>query len=129
MDEEMKKHKCSITYEIITEESAQEGDVAEHGWWMPGYCEYPLRDANGQHDETLADANNGVFNLDLRTAITNAMDLGCTEMNICDNRLSIRSVDAAADREYFEEGESRYYTLHIEGVSKGTVDRVVELFR
>ena len=126
----MKKSKFCITYEIITEESAQYGCSAEHGWWLPGHWEYTLEGPNGRNEQVLADAKAGHFDLGLRTAIRAARDLGATcEIQTCMDWLSARSVDPPYDRANIEDGESRFYTFHATGCSAGTLARIARLLQ
>lgn len=106
--------KATITYSVTTEESAQDGDHAEHGWWVGGY-EYALQDEDGYHENRIAEARAGDFDLDWRDAIQSAFNLGAThEIEVNGSEVSSRSVDPPCDRAFFEDGESREYTLHIE---------------
>lgn len=36
--------KIRFTYDVVTEESAQDGDVAERGWYIPGMGKFPVED-------------------------------------------------------------------------------------
>jgi len=136
------KATFSITYEVITEESAANGDHAEHGWWTPGGWEYPLgADGTTEARETteadrqarIAEARAGEFDLSLRDAIRAARDLGCSEFEAQPNCgslggcFSCRSVDPPNDRAYFEQGESRYYCLHGDHLSPGSIRRIARL--
>jgi hypothetical protein len=122
-----KAHSC-VTYEVTIEESAAEGCVAEHGWWMPGGWEYPLEDGEGYHEGTLNDARVGMFDLSVTDGIKHALDLGATyEVTVNGDSLTACSVDPPLDRANIEDGEERHYTLHISGCSAGTIARCAKL--
>lgn len=120
--------KATITYEVITQESAEHGDVEEHGWWLPGGWEHALSDALGDHPELLREAQSGAFDLELGDAIRAALDLGCCEVSPGERSISVRSVDPLGDRRYMEDGEERFFTLHVNGISPGTVARIAGIF-
>lgn len=103
---------ASIAYSVVTEESAREGDVADHGWWQPGGWEYSLEN---NREAVLAEAQAGLYDLELRDGLKHALELGCCEgQDNGDGSLSVRSVDPPNDRAFFELGESREFTLFIE---------------
>jgi len=124
------KAKASITYEVITDESAENGDMAEHGWWLPGGWEHPLEDTDGWHDDVLAEAQAGEFDLEVGRAVRAAVELGAIhEIQILGDGLSARSVDAPCDRACIEDGEHRFYWLHVKGCSPGTLARIARVLR
>ena len=45
----------TITYDIVTGESAEHGDAAERGYWMPGGWTYPTPDDPTEYAAWLAD--------------------------------------------------------------------------
>jgi len=109
---------ASITYSVTTPESAENGEHAEHGWWLPGGWEHPLEDADGYHESVLEEAKAGDFDLSVEDAVEAAISLGAVhEIQVDGTYLSARSVDAPLDRANIEDGESRYYTLHVEDAS------------
>lgn len=112
--------KWSITYSKVTPESAEHGDVSEHGWYMPGGWHYALSDSDGQHSQILADANNGDYDMEgtLSELIDAAQDLG-----ICSNDGAtwFYSVDAEQD---YTTGEDTFYCLHLHPDSERHFDRV-----
>lgn len=120
-------NRASITYSVTTHESAENGDHAEHGWWLPGGWEFPLADEKGDHPEVLAEARAGEFDLTIGDAIRAAIGLGAVhEVQVEHDGLSARSVDPPCDRAFIEDGESRTYTLHIK-CSKGSAKRIARL--
>jgi len=107
--------KASITYTVTTRESAEHGDYAESGWYMPGDREYPLEDSEGRHESVLSEARAGDFDLEIDEAIREAQNLGAVhEIEINGSKVRAYSVDPPNDRAYFERGEERYYTVHVE---------------
>lgn len=53
--------KYIMTYDIITQESAEDGDTAEHGWIDSAGTQWPLCDLDGYHPDMLARAGAGEF--------------------------------------------------------------------
>ena len=117
------KAKFSITYQTVTPESAEQGDYSQHGWIMPGYWQYPLADDDGQHDDVLEQAKSGEFDLSLSEAVSFAQSLG-----IYDNSGSswFQSVDPDQD---YQTGEDTFYSLHVEGVTPSTYNRIAKLLQ
>lgn len=117
-----------IGYTVTTPESVEYGDYAEYGWWLPGGWEYPLRDSKGQHPDILERGHAGEFDLTVGEGIRAALDLGATqEIQLVGGTISSRSINPLTDRANIERGESRYYVLHITGVSAGTLARIKRL--
>ena len=110
--------RATFTYSTITPESAEQGDDAESGWILPGMWKFPLRDEDGEHEETLDDARNGEFDLtDLDEIINFAESLGICE----DSGNWMSSIDPD---ENYETGEDTFYSLHLEGVTPSTYNRI-----
>ena len=104
--------KATIAYSVSTHESVENGDVEEHGFWLPGGWEHPLNDSRGDHPEVLVEARAGAFDIPWRDALRHAIELGAThEIQINGSEVSALSVDPPCDRAFFEEGESRAYTV------------------
>src|SRR5690606_29616693 len=104
--------KATITYDVVTDESAEHGDTVENGWWSPGGWHDALRGRDGQQNEAiLHDARNGAYDLPLYEAFKYAKDLGCSELVVCGSRVSIGSeqghVNACS-------GDTFNYALHVE---------------
>ena len=111
--------KVNFTYQTVTPESAAIGDVAEHGWIMPGMWEYPLQDDSGHHESVLDQAQKGDFDItDLAEAINFAESLGI----YYDSGNWLDSVDPDID---YQSGEETTYSMHIEGVTPSTYNRIV----
>jgi len=116
--------KASFTYSVITQESAEHGDHAEHGWILPGGWEYPLD--GDDHDSVLDQARNGDFDeTDLSSAISYAQSLGiCQDMESSSGNW-LDSIDP--DNGDYSTDEQRFYSMHIEGVTPSTYKRIVRL--
>jgi len=116
--------KASFTYSVITEESAEHGDHAEHGWILPGGWEYPLESdlESVDGEQTLSDAKKGYFDIsDLSEAVSYAQSLGICQ----DSGDWMDSVDP--DSGDYSTDEQRFYSMHIEGVTAATYNRIVRL--
>lgn len=108
----------TITYSVTTEESAEHGDHAEHGFWMPGGWEDAVEDANGRHADVVEASRVGEYDLSLRDAVRHAIDLGAVnEIQVCGSRVTAYSYDPPCDRAFIEDGESRLYAVHIEATT------------
>ena len=115
--------KASFTYEVITEESATNGEAAEHGWILPGYWEFPLQDSEGYHDNILADARSGEFDCtDLREVVGFAQELGIGRSEGAD---WLYSDDP--DHGDYTTDEQRFYSLHLGGVTDSSRRRILRL--
>lgn len=102
--------KVRWTYSVVTQESAEQGECSEHGFYEPGGWRWPLEDENGYHKEVLEDAQKGEFDVfydDLRSLISDAEDLGVAFHDDADRACNI---DPDID---YRTGESTTYNLHI----------------
>ena len=121
--------RATFTYTVTTDESAEIGEWAEHGWYLPGGWEYPLETWEGDRDDGLIDrARAGEFDQPVGEAIMAARELGCSHVELCWDGLSVQTVDPPLDRANIEQGEERAYTLHVSGISAGTARRIARLF-
>lgn len=112
-----------ITYEVVTEESAEHGDMADHGFYGPGGWKYSM---NNDHQRADIMANPRDYDVSLREAVESARSLGCCDLErCCPGELRASSVDPEPD---YETGENRFYTVHFEA-SAGTIDRIARLLR
>lgn len=104
--------RCTLTYDVTTPESAEDGDTADHGFYLPGGWEHSL--AGDAREAVIAEAMAGVYDLSLRDGLHSAVDLGAMHeaqhTGLC---FSLTSVDPPCDRDYFERGEERRYGFHI----------------
>jgi len=118
--------KASITYDITTPESAEEGCTAEHGWWMPGGWEHALEDDDGYHDDVLEAAQKGDFDLEIGEAIRAAIDHGCIEVQ--NNGKSLSAYSLGENQDMHTGGYTRH-CLHIDGCSEGSIKRIERLLK
>lgn len=111
--------KICFTYNVVTNESAENGDYAEHGWITPGHWKYALEDEAGYHDDTLEEARKGEYDLhDLREALSFAESLGISA------KYDLTSADPDID---YSDGSETQYAMHIEGVTPSTYKRILSL--
>ena len=116
--------KASFTYQTVTPESAEQGDFSEHGWILPGMWKSALQDEDGHHEDVLADARRGEFDLtDLGEIVSFAQSLGIDTGEGAD---WFYSTDPDVD---LETGEDTTYCLHLEGVTPATKNRILRLIR
>ena len=100
--------KFSICYEIVTHESAENGEAAEHGWLTAdGILEIPLQDDEGYHQDTLDLAKAGHFERKgtLVDALREIRDFGLRW-----NGSWFESVDSIVD---YENGQFKTHSLHV----------------
>lgn len=122
----MAKSKATITYEVITPESAEHGDTADNGWWMPGGWHFSL--TGDKREEVLQEAKDGEYDFKVGEAIVHARSLRALyEIEINGRSLTARSVEPVCDRDHYEKGEDKFYTLHIDNCSEGTLKRIKDL--
>ena len=110
--------KASITYTITTPESAEHGDWHDHGFYQPGGWIFSMN-----NDRIRADImkNPKDYELSFRTAIKTALEKGIHEGQVNSDGLSVSTVDP---EENYITGAKTHYTLHLSGLSNGTVKRV-----
>lgn len=91
-------YNISVTYEIVTEESAEHGDAAERGFDL-------------EREE-----------MDLDELERLIKDRGFSEPSSSrlDDRMWFSTSTPLQDRAYFEDGESKFYSLHINSVNGET---------
>jgi hypothetical protein len=99
----------SLTYEIVTPESAEGGDFAEHGWLTTNDMEIPLEDDEGYHRDALELAKEGCFERkgSLVDVIREVHNRGLRWVGNW-----FASVDPEVD---FLNAEERTYALHVKG--------------
>jgi hypothetical protein len=105
-----------FTYEVITPESAEQGDASERGWYGPGGYFY----SDGGPDAWKPGA--------LKAAIQSARSLGISEPSqypeIQTPHAWFSSVDPDQD---YSSGEATYYSLHVDGASVSTLRRIARV--
>lgn len=109
--------RFTLCYDVVTQESAQDGDTAENGFYLPGGYQYPLSRTN-KRERTLNAAGRGEFDLDPHAALCEARDLG-----ICEDTGGgwFSTTDGHTD---YRTGDNTSYTLHPNGVTPATFDRI-----
>lgn len=98
-----------FTYQVITAESAEQGDAAECGFYWP----------SGNWKLTIDDYIRQRWELGtLRDFIGAAQRLGCTYWN----GSWFESVDPDED---YATGESTFYAMHIDGCTVSSLQRII----
>lgn len=118
--------KATITYDIVNPESAENGDTSENGWYMPGGYHYPLNDESGLNEVVLNEAKNNEYDIPLSLAIKTAIDLGCSEIQVNGNDISVYTTDGHTD---FKTGNNTNYCLHIKCKSKIRTKCILNLLK
>ena len=108
--------KWSISYDVVTEESATQGDTSESGYWMPGHWQYILQDDDGHHEGILKEAMNGDY--DQKGTLSDMIDQA-NELGIIYDGCSFSSVDPDID---FMTGEYTTYYLHCDRIDEQSKD-------
>jgi hypothetical protein len=132
--------RVSVTYDVVTEASAIDGDHADHGYIQPD-TETRRSYARGgkrQIDRNVRMSRAGRFDWKLRDAIEFIATRACECHETCwvrsNDTLSIRACseyqgcDAGKERINGSPVVSVSYDLHIDGVSFGTLDRLARMF-
>jgi hypothetical protein len=100
-----------FTYDTVTPESAEHGDVAECGFITPGFWRYPNLEDYDRKQWAIGD---------LAYLIDFAKSLG-----ICFDGDNFYSVDPDIN---YRTGEETTYGMHIDGVTPATFERIARLF-
>lgn len=115
--------KSSFTYAIVTDESAEQGETAETGWYLPGLGRWPLRDTEGDHPEVLAEAKSGVYNFSIREGIEAARKMGgWTSAGEGTGAYYLESFDSDP-----EDGAYMVTRFQMEGITGSTFARICRL--
>lgn len=127
------KARISVTFESVTEESAVDGDWSDHGWIEPGTeAQRSLRKGGKRiYERNVRMARARRFDWpSLRAALTWIEDntSGYWDYGQADSRLTLRKCsdgyEIVMGRNGYEHGESTSHTLHVDGVSAGTLARI-----
>lgn len=128
----------SVTYDLVTEESVQDGDTADNGYIHPT-TEQRRSFSNGRRrdvERNMRLARAGKLDFpSLRAAFAFIDNQSCAHHETCwsgnETTLSVRATDAYQGLDIEECGGSLVlsvsYDLHIEGVSNGTLDRLARV--
>lgn len=117
--------RVCITYARVTEESLQDGDTSDNGF----YTERGWHSLNGRTErnrqKTIRKAQCGRYDWTLRDALSAIADFQADCVFWCWNdEIQIHSERRQRDEtdQYTEE-----YTVHIQGISAGTAERLYDL--
>lgn len=88
-------YNISVTYEVITDESAERGDVAERGY-------------EREHED---------FDEDELQRLVRDYGISQPSSTRLEDRMWFSSTSPREDRAYFEDGESRFFSLHLHSVN------------
>lgn len=120
--------RINVTFETITEESARDGDTADHGWVDPrtegrrSLC----RGGKRIYERHVRMAQRGRFNWDLSAALRFIEAQRCESYEgQVDDRIWVRAMGEYHASQY--EGLQTNYALHIEGCSDGSMRRIERL--
>jgi hypothetical protein len=114
----------SFYYSTSTSESAEYGDHADHGFWLPGGWKFSMNDEKICEDIL---TNPDDYNIkydgpgDLGHILDTARNLGIGGDN---GDGSFYSVDPDVD---YTTGEDTSYSMHVKGVTPSTVKRIARL--
>ena len=88
-------YNISVTYEIITDESAEQGDVAERGY----------------------ESENEDVDVDELERVVQNYGFSQPSSSCLEDRMWFSSVSPREDRAYFENGERKFFSLHLHSVN------------
>lgn len=88
-------YNVSVTYSVVTDESAEHGDAAERGY------EHERED----------------FDVDELQRLVRDFGISEPSSTRLDERMWFSSTSPREDRAYFEQGESRFFSLHLHSVN------------
>ena len=118
----------AFTYDKVTPESAEQGDVSERGFYGFGGWYF-----DAESDAVKADliANPDLYWVPweigaLKEAIKDARGLGCGEVSLQYDGVSAYSVDWDTD---YQTCEVTQYCFHVSGVTRSTAKRIARLLR
>ena len=111
--------KARFCYQTVTPESAEHGDFADHGFYLPGGWKFSLNELGDKASEGVDLVQDNGYSL--RDVIQAAKDLGIQSQPDADWFYSHPSI------EDYSTGEEVSYSLHIEGVTDSTYGRIARL--
>jgi hypothetical protein len=127
--------KISMTFETVTPESAEDGDVADHGFAEPGGWEYSIYDdafqarvAKDGRDQALKDMTPEPLEFeDVEEAVDFLQGYGSFETScspVCDNG-HCWLTQADTDKDFSTGAETRL-SFHLEGVTPAVHREIIE---
>ena len=105
-----------FTYDVVTPESAEDGDVAERGFYESGGWQYQVPGTGDVYEKPVWKPGK------LRCFIKTARDLGCA--GDCG-----RWFESGGEDTDYRTGETTSYAAHIEGCTRSTYARIARLLR
>ena len=115
------KHRITFTYSTTSPESATNGEHADHGFYNPNGWTYSLNDPEIYKD-VMENSSNYDFDGSLSEAIRAAKDLGIAPRSSNDLTQWWSTIDPIV--EDYGTGETWEYSLHVEGITPSTVNRI-----
>jgi hypothetical protein len=112
-----------MTYQVVTPESAEYGDVAEYGWALPGGWRFALEDEDGRHDDVLRDVQDNPDSYTAADTVHDLVDLA-RDLGFYSDGSDWLTTEPEQD---YATGEETTYHLHIDGVTPSTYGRIVRL--
>jgi hypothetical protein len=126
--------RATVTYETVTEESAEHGDWADYGWIAPNEYRVSLNNAGRNYGKRVRMAQRGRYDwTDLGDAIRFILEKARSEVDVDvhtwePGRSWVVRVECERTVEDECRSESVGYSLHIHGLSKGSAERLERLF-
>ena len=117
----------SYTYDKVTPESAEHGDVSERGFCDVGGWEFPSdtpgieQDIKEHPEHYWVPWGSGKYQRSIGDGVRAALDWGCTENN---GDGSFYSVDPDTD---YQSGEETNRAVHFKGFTLSTLNRISRL--
>ena len=115
--------RATMTYDVVTEESAKDGDTSENGWALPGGWRFPLIDEDGYHEDVLEDVQ---ANPDTYTVADTVADLMAIVESMGFYNEGSDWLTTGGEQDY-QTGEYVTYRLHIEETTNATYGRIMAL--
>ena len=113
--------KYSICYETITEESAQDGDFADHGFYDAGW-KYSLNEESVIED---LKENPNLYRILVKMGELRSIFMEIERLGIVFDGDSFRSIDPDID---YSTGEETFYSFHMSEITDSTYNRIVRLY-
>lgn len=120
-----RKSHYTITYDKVTPESAEDGDVADSGFYVAGGWDVSSRD-DATYKEVVARAQAGEFDSPcepgwLKSVWNTVGPFNKWEVEACDNRVTAYGYPSEPD---YRTGESTTLAVHITCASRASAERV-----
>lgn len=127
--------KASITFETVTPESCEQSDFADHGWIAPNEYRASLGNAGRNYGKRVRMAQRGRYDWPLADAVRYILGKAQHVQSEVDvdvhtwqpGRSWVLTVTVERIQEDEQDSESVGYSLHVDGLSQGTADRLERL--